>query len=74
MPAVKSDAAVLEGVVRKLRDLTTPGKNRCGVPDAHKEAVRLYVETWITPDVEAVQKDLAGKEPLPDWMRKANRP
>lgn len=39
-------------VVMRLHELSTPGSERCGLPDETKEAVRLYVQTWILPQAE----------------------
>lgn len=69
MSAVKADARALTEVLDRLAALVTPG-SRCSVPDSVKEAIRPYVETWITPRVEAVRDDLAGTAPLPYYMRK----
>lgn len=36
-----------------LEALTTPGSS-CAIDDAHKEAVKLYVNSWIKPALEEV--------------------
>ncbi len=44
----------LENVRRHLEALRTPGDERCGIDDNVKRDVRLYVQSWIDPDIEAL--------------------
>lgn len=44
----------LKGIQRRLDDLTTVGGSACGVADEHKAAVKIYVDSWLKPDVAAI--------------------
>lgn len=39
----------MRNLVRRLHALSTPGDPECGIGDEHREAVRLYVQTWCLP-------------------------
>lgn len=58
----KSQRAMLEAVETKLQALITR-RSPCAVPYEAKEAIRLYVESWVLPNLrevlEADQKDRA---------------
>ena len=43
----------LERVVERLNALVETSST-CDIKDEHKKAVRMYVKTWITPDVENI--------------------
>ena len=47
---------------RRLKALVTLGESGCCVEDEHKEAVRLYVETWITPLVRSALDRIEGRK------------
>jgi hypothetical protein len=67
--APKRAIAALDRALRATKalvDLTE--ESRCSVADEHKEAVRLYVETWVIPYMEDAITDLKGGEPTPEWM------
>lgn len=50
--APRAVRAGLEEAASKLRILTDPNDDRCSIAPEHREAVRLYVDTWITPLVD----------------------
>ncbi len=72
MACLKADAKVLAEVEQRLKALVTPG-SKCTVPEGAKEAVALYVKTWILQGVRDVRRDLAGEAPLPYWRRQLMR-
>jgi hypothetical protein len=48
---------------RRLKALCSVGdQTGCTVEDEHKEAVRLYVETWITPLVRSALDRIEGRK------------
>lgn len=47
---------------RRLKALVTPGESGCAVEDEHKEAVQLYVNTWITPLVRSALDRIEGRK------------
>ena len=53
----------LKEAIRKLKALCTVGdQSRCAVDDAHKEGVRLYVQSWVTPLVESAVDRIEGRK------------
>lgn len=61
MALAKWEADTLTVIAERLRSLCSPGKDGagCAVADEHKEAVRLYVQTWILPPLV----DVLASEP-----------
>jgi len=52
-----------------LKNLTNREKTRCGVAPEHREAVRIYVDTWITPVLESVLGSMLGNEKETEWLK-----
>jgi hypothetical protein len=52
-----------------LKNLTSKEKTACGVAPEHREAVRLYVDSWITPTLEAVLGSMLGNERETEWLK-----
>lgn len=68
MGATKGDIKLLEEVERKLQALTdTSDGSSCAVAVEHKEAVRLYVDTWVTPIVGDLLAHLRDGVPIPRY-------
>ena len=57
----KAQRAVLEAIHSSLVALVTP-ESPCGIAPEHKDAVRLYVQSWITPNVTALLGDCTESE------------
>jgi hypothetical protein len=49
----QSQRAVVEAIHTRLTALITPA-SPCAIAPEHKEAVRLYVQSWILSDVAAL--------------------
>jgi hypothetical protein len=49
--------------IEMLEALVDPkNKNRCGVDPKHKEAVRIYIESWVLPRLKKLKHwSLGGK-------------
>jgi len=45
----KTEQAAIELCALRCDALTDPANSMCGVEAVHKEAVKLYVRTWIMP-------------------------
>jgi hypothetical protein len=58
-----------EVILARLYDMENQHPDsRCGVANEHKEAFRIYLQSWIIPNAEALVDDLNGGEPVPYWM------
>lgn len=58
----------LENVQHKLEDMTTQG-TACTLDAEIKRAVKIYVDSWILPDVEMLVHYAKGGK-IPDWWKK----
>ncbi len=47
----------------------------CAVEQEHKEAMKLYLDTWVVPQLKAVRKCLAGEASARqyEWMIDSNQ-
>ena len=45
----KYQTTLIAGVIARLSDLSTPMSHGCTVDNASKEAVRIYVHSWLIP-------------------------
>ena len=57
----KAQRAVLEAIHHYLVTLVT-AESHCGIAPEHKDAVRRYVQMWITPNVKALLGDCTAGE------------
>ena len=57
----KGQRVVLEAIHSRLVALVT-AESPCAVAPEHKDAVRLYVQMWITPNVKALLGDCTAGE------------
>jgi hypothetical protein len=55
--------ARLENVLERLEALVDPNNGNCTVAVAAKKEARLYVNSWIKPDVEALLAWSKGERP-----------
>jgi hypothetical protein len=61
MSMTKEESRALKESIKKLEALiSTAPDSTCGVANEHKEAVRLYVQTWVLPNLRAI--DTPAKE------------
>lgn len=50
----KRDKQRIEAAILRLKALTNLRNRACDVPAEAKEAVRLYVNTWVIPTLERI--------------------
>ena len=58
----------LRVVLRRLSALAGVGDASCGVPPAAKEAARLYIQSWLIPQIENVLD--ADDDAIPERARR----
>jgi hypothetical protein len=71
MPLPQWQFERLKTVQVRLRSLTGEPVGGCAIAPEHKEAVRLYVQTWILPHVDVVlgETERNGLDDLGDGDR-----
>lgn len=52
----------LKTAVEFLKSMCDPTDTRCAISKENKEAVRLYVQTWILPRIEVVIKSPSERD------------
>lgn len=65
MKRLRANRAVVAELrlAKKRLDALITEESTCGVEPEHKEAVRLYVQTWITPLVTSALDRIEGRKP-----------
>jgi hypothetical protein len=53
----KMERETLQACIIKLKALCDVNNTSCGVEKKHKEGVRLYLDSWVIPQLEALAKD-----------------
>lgn len=67
------DANRIGSAISYLQELCDVKGHACGVAPEHKEAVRLYVESWILPLLEAARAQEPARYDMPEQSGKIVR-
>lgn len=62
MTMSKSEVRAVARMVNRLEALSNPSDQTCAVDPAAKEAVRLYVQSWILPTMRALAKPSSERD------------